>query len=86
MIKRKKDLINKERISEKIKTDLLNKKKKRETEEKYLTAQKIVKDYREKQKSHAAFKRKIYKNKTFSNNFYDQSREGKPVMVIRISG
>jgi len=86
VIKRKKDLINKEKISQKIKNDLLNKKKRREQEEKYLTAQKVVKDYRERQKSHSAFKRKVYKNKIVTNNFYDKSREGKPIIVIRISG
>ncbi len=86
MIKRKKDLINKEKISQKIKNDLLNRKKKREREDKYLTAQKIVKDYRERQKSHSAFKRKLSKSKIVTNNFYDKSREGKPIIVIRISG
>jgi large subunit ribosomal protein L7e len=77
--------VNKERISEKIKNDLLNRKKKKEKNESYHTAQKIVKDYREKQKSHSNFKRKVLNTK-FVDNFYDESREGNSVIVIRICG
>jgi hypothetical protein len=65
---------------------MLNKKKKRQEKESYLTAQKVVKNYREKQKSHAAFKRKLQLNAKKTTNFYDQSREGRPVAIIRICG
>lgn len=78
-------MINKERLSEKIKNEMLNKKKKRAEMQSYLTAQKIVKDYREKQKSHSNFKRKVHNNKIVEN-LYDQTREGTPIIIIRISG
>ena len=78
-------MINKERLSEKIKNEMLNRKKKREEKESYLTAQKIVKDYREKQKSHSNFKRKVHNNKIV-HNLFDKTREGASVIVIRISG
>jgi len=78
-------LVNKERLSEKLKTELLNKKRKKEKSESYLTAQKIVKDYREKQKSHSNFKLKVY-NKKYVENFYDSTKEGSVVILIRISG
>lgn len=64
---------------------MLNKKKKREERESYMTAQKIVKNYREKQKSHSSFKRR-HALKTKTLNFYDASKEGCPVIVIRIAG
>lgn len=86
IIKRKKDQINKEKLSEKVKNELLNKKKKRQEKESYLTAQKIVKNYREKQKSHSAFKRKLYSNEKNMLNNFEESRQGSPVIVVRISG
>ena len=64
---------------------MLNKKKKREDKDKYLTAQKIVKNYREKQKSHSVFKRKIY-SRNKKNTDYEEEKEGTPIAVIRISG
>lgn len=63
---------------------MLNRKKKREAKDSYLTAQKVVKDYRERQKSHSAFKRKLNDKKTL--NHFDKSRENTPVCIIRISG
>ena len=83
IIKRKRNLINKEKQSEKVKNELLNKKKKREEKDSYISAQKIVKDYREKQKSHSAFKRKSHIK---TNNFYDATRENTPIVLIRIAG
>ncbi len=78
-------MINKEKQSEKIKNQLLDKKKKREEKNSYITAQNIVKDYREKQKSHAAYKRKTQlKNNII--NFYDETRQGTPIILIRIAG
>jgi ribosomal protein L30/L7E len=85
IIKRKKNSLNKEKQSEKVKSELLNKKKKRQEKDSYVSAQKIVKDYREKQKSHSAFKRKVHlKNRT--SNFYDANRENSPIVLIRIAG
>jgi ribosomal protein L30/L7E len=78
-------LISKERQSEKVKSELLNRKKKRQEKDSYVSAQKIVKDYRERQKSHSAFKRKTHL-KTKTNNFYDASRENSPIILIRIAG
>lgn len=75
---------NKEKQSEKIKNTLLNKKRKREEKDSYITAHKLVKDYREKQKSHSYAKKQIFMNKNRSNNFYDKSRENSPVLIIRI--
>ncbi len=77
--------MNKEKQSEKVKSELLNKKKKRDEKDSYVSAQKIVKDYREKQKSHSAFTTKVnLKNRT--NNFYDATRENTPIILIRIAG
>ncbi len=85
IINRKKEIINKDRLSEKIKNQMLSRKKKRSEVNDYLTAQKIVKDYRERQKSHANFKRKVHTTK-FTSNFFDSKREGSAVIVIRIAG
>jgi hypothetical protein len=64
---------------------MLNRKKRRDEKEQYLTAQKLVKNYREKQKSYSAFKRKVNNDrKTF--NSYMADKEGTAVAVIRISG
>jgi hypothetical protein len=73
-------------LSEKIKNELLTRKTKRNDRDNYLTAQKIVKNYREKQKSHAAFKRKVKHNSKVTNIVFDESREGSPVVIVRISG
>ena len=62
-----------------------NKRKKRIEVNDYLTAQKLVKDYRERQKSHANFKRKVHHTKTVEN-FFDSSKDGKVLIVIRIAG
>jgi hypothetical protein len=64
---------------------MLSRKKKRQENDSYLTAQKIVKDYRERQKSHSNFKRKVHNNK-FVENFYNKTREGAVVIAIRICG
>jgi hypothetical protein len=77
--------MSKERQSERVKMDLLNKKRKRDEKSNYVTAQKVVKDYRERQKSHAVFKRKVAtKNRTL--NHFDKTKEGSPVIIIRIAG
>lgn len=85
ILKRAKNQASKEKLGEKIKNELLNKKKKREEKNSYVSAQKVVKDYRERQKSHSVFKRKMMLSKK-SLNFYDQSRENTPICIIRISG
>ena len=68
-----------------MKNELLRKKTKRNQEEQYLTAQKAVKNYRERQKSHSAFKRTIHKRKTFLKD-YDITKENTPILAVRISG
>lgn len=72
-------------MSQKVKNELLSKKKKRDQKESYLTAQQVVKNYREKQKSHAGYKRKEYVNNK-EKTAYDVSKEGAPVAVVRICG
>ncbi len=64
---------------------MLNKKKKRDEKDNYVTAQKVVKDYRERQKSHSNFKRKVHNTK-YADYFFDKSREGASIIAIRIAG
>lgn len=86
VIKRKKDKLNKEKQSEKVKNQLLSKKKRRDQNESFMTCQKIVKDHRERQKSHSAFRRKSVTNGKHVGNIYDAGRENSSVIVIRIAG
>jgi len=72
-LKRNKNQASREKLSERVKNEMLNRKKKREAKDSYLTAQKVVKDYRERQKSHSAFKRKL-NNQNKSGNYFDTSR------------
>ena len=58
-LKKKRHNLERERISEKMKEKMLNKKSKKLPEEEFLTAPKVIKDYREKQKSYINFKRKV---------------------------
>ena len=44
----------------KMKQKLLTKKSKKTTNEEFLSAPKVIKDYREKQKSFIAYKRKVF--------------------------
>ena len=85
-LRRREQTKNKEKQSSKIKNDLLNKKRLKQEKENYLTAQKIVKNYRENQKAYSYSKKQTFMNKSRVNKFYDQTREGSPILVIRILG
>lgn len=43
-----------------MKTKLLEKKSKKKSQEEFVTAPKVIKDFREKQKSYVAYKRKVF--------------------------
>ena len=58
-LKRKNQGINKEKLSQRIQNELLQKKKKRENKNQYITAQYLVKNNRERQKSYSSYKHKI---------------------------
>lgn len=61
ILKRDSKRLKKETLNKQIKDEMLQKKKKRkENNQDFFTAQMIVKDYREKQKSHSYFKRKVH--------------------------
>ena len=59
ILKRKKDAISKEKFSEKMKNELLSRKRKKSLNKDYLSAEKCVKNYREKQKSYSGFQKKV---------------------------
>lgn len=86
LIRHKKERINKEQVSERIKNKLLNKKKHRDESKKYISAQSVVKNYRERQKSYSSYKHKIQCSNKFLNQAYDETREHTPLIVIRIAG
>ena len=86
IIKKKKQGINKEKLSEKIKNELLNKKKRRDKTHEYISAQSLVKQYREKQKSYSHYKRKVAKANKIVNSNFDAEREHQPIIIIRICG
>ncbi len=52
--------------------------------ESYFTAQKLLKNNRENQKSYQFFKRQNSINKITNNVLYDSSRENSPVLCVRI--
>lgn len=85
-LKRREQSKNKDKQSEKIKTSLLNKKRKKVEKDNYVTAQKIVKDYREKHKSYSYSKKQNFLNEKKYKKYYDSSREGTTLLVIRILG
>lgn len=58
-LKKKRHNLEKEKISGKMKEKMLAKKSKKQSNEEFLTAPKVIKDYREKQKSYISFKRKV---------------------------
>mmetsp|Transcript_19393 Transcript_19393/g.20160 ORF Transcript_19393/g.20160 Transcript_19393/m.20160 type:complete len:249 (+) Transcript_19393:13-759(+) len=84
-IKRKENTKSKEVLSQKIKTSLLNKKRKKLEMESYFTAQKLLKNNRENQKSFDFYKKQASIN-NITDSFFDQSRVNSPVLVIRIQG
>jgi len=67
-----------------MKNELLARKRKKTLNKDYLSAEKCVKNYREKQKSYSGFAKKV--NNRFVKNSFDKTREGKPVILVRISG
>lgn len=86
ILRRKKDQLNKERVNERNKNRLLNKKTKRDKSYDYLSAQKIVKNYREKQKSYSAFKRRMGTSDKILRQNFDKKYLHKPIILIRICG
>jgi len=67
-----------------MKEKLGKKKSKRAKDDEFISAPKVIKNYREKQKSYINFKRKIRNHHIDSK--YDESKENTPVIIIRISG
>ena len=86
IIRKKNQGLKKEKLSERVQAELLTKKRRRERTHNYLSAQKLVKNYREKQKSHSAYKHKIKTAEKLASLKYDESHEHLPIMVIRICG
>jgi large subunit ribosomal protein L7e len=86
IIKKKKQGIDKQRTSERIKNELLSKKKRRENTHKYISAQSLVKNYRERQKSFSNYKRKQRSLSKITEMNYDSSKEHLPIIIIRICG
>ena len=85
-LKRKKQGINKEKLSQRIQNELLQKKKKRENANQYISAQSLVKNNRERQKSYSSYKHKIRIANKLIEQQYDKSYEHKPIIIIRICG
>jgi len=83
-MKKKRHNLQKERISEKMKQKLVTKKSRKVKDNEFVSAPKVIKDYREKQKSYINFKRKL-RNRTLVDS-YDPTKENTPVIIIRISG
>ena len=86
IIKKKKEGINKEKLSERIKNELLNKKKRRDRTHEYISAQSLVKNYREKQKSFSHYKRRVVHTEKLADKNYDTTHEHQPIILIRICG
>ena len=86
IIRKKNQGIKKEKLSERVNNELLKKKRRYEVNHQYLSAQKLVKSYREKQKSHSAYKYRLKTSNKILNLKYDQSKEHLPIIIIRICG
>lgn len=86
IIHKKNQGIKKEKLSERVNNELLKKKRRYETNHQYLSAQKLVKNYREKQKSHSAFKYRLKTSNKILDLKYDQTKEHLPIIIIRICG
>ena len=86
IIHKKNEGIKKEKLSERVNNELLKKKRRYETNHQYLSAQKLVKNYREKQKSHSAFKYRLKTSNKILDLKYDQTKEHLPIIIIRICG
>ena len=86
IIRKKNQGIKKEKLSERVNNELLKKKRRYETNHQYLSAQKLVKNYREKQKSHTAYKYRLKTSNKVLNLKYDKTKEHLPIIIIRICG
>ena len=86
IIRKKNQGLKKEKISQRVNDELLKKKRRYEVNHQYLSAQKLVKSYREKQKSHSAYKYRLKTSNKVLNLKYDQSKEHLPIIIIRICG
>ena len=86
IIRKKNQGIKKEKLSERVNNELLKKKRRYEANHQYLSAQKLVKSYREKQKSHSAYKYRLKTSNKVLNLKYDESKEHLPIIIIRICG
>ena len=58
-LKRKNQGLSKEKLSQRIYNELLQKKKRRENTHQYISAQILVKNNRERQKSYSSYKHKL---------------------------
>ena len=58
-LKRKNQGLSKEKLSQRIYNELLQKKKRRENTHQYISAQILVKNNRERQKSYSSYKQKL---------------------------
>ena len=86
IIRKKNQGLKKEKISQRVNNELLKKKRRYEVNHQYLSAQKLVKSYREKQKSHSAYKYRLKTSNKVLNLKYDESKEHLPIIIIRICG
>ncbi len=85
-LKRKNQGLSKEKLSQRIYNELLQKKKRRENTHQYISAQILVKNNRERQKSYSSYKHKLQKSNKLIEKEYDSSYEHKPIIIIRICG
>ena len=86
IIRKKNQGIKKEKLSERVNNELLKKKRRYDANHQYLSAQKLVKNYREKQKSHTAYKYRLKTSNKVLNLKYDKTKEHLPIIIIRICG
>jgi len=86
IIRKKNQGLKKEKLSERVNNELLKKKRRYEATHQYFSAQKLVKNYRERQKSHSAYKYRLKTSNKILNLKYDSTYEHKPIIIIRICG
>lgn len=85
-IKRRENEQAMEKLSTRVKNSMLSRKRKKEEMESYYTAQKLLKNNRENQKSYEFYKKQKSINKITNDSFYDKSRENSPIICVRIVG
>ncbi len=86
IIKKKNQGLKKEKLSERVNNELLKKKRRYEATHQYFSAQKLVKNYRERQKSHSAYNYRLKTSNKLIKLKYDSKYEHKPIIIIRICG